>query len=677
MLRKYLDLHFKNSIQRNMDDNQLNFYRNCINKLVSSGKLTSSQAEIMTECIENKSPDDIVVLRAKSYLCFHQNNIDESLKLLNYALTIYPSNNILYQDIISIHVYCKQYDLASKIIKSILKTDPKNEQVLLSSAYLALDLGYLRRAFKILNYILSINDKNVKAMNMLYDIYSNFYNIDEGVKLLKRIILLDRNNYLYYMKMCICLLGELRTDHSYNLQRGYELMLKIPENNYHVYTVSQSIKTFLRFIDFDNYDKQILNFKETLNLLSSTKTILPLIIIMSRVESIQDRLDLKNVFKKFGQDVKNRASVEVIKEFKKNNSKKIRLGIAATTIYDEHVFHFIRPIIELLDKNKFELYIYYFMPVYEEYHIYKLVKSRADKLVYCNKDLDPNKTRNDILSDELDVLLDTGVPFIIPEVMAEKLAPVQISWLDCPQSNGMHSDYILVDPYVNPGNEWLLEKPLMLQNTWVTVDEKRFKNNYFTEEIPQDKNGYVTFGTMNAGFKITRETFRVWSGIMHKVPNSRFLYVRPDVGAPIFRSNFYRYMEEYGISGDRISFFATRDEHLNQYHNIDISLDVFPHTGGTTTCESLWMGVPVITLIGPCFFERLSYSNLMNVGLEDLCTFSIRDYQKKAVDLAFDINRRRFLKRNLRNKILSSPLGNTKEFVKDLESAISEIVIKS
>ena len=121
MLRKYLDLHFKNSIQRNMDDNQLNFYRNCINKLVSSGKLTSSQAEIMTECIENKSPDDIVVLRAKSYLCFHQNNIDESLKLLNYALTIYPSNNILYQDIISIHVYCKQYDLASKIIKSILK----------------------------------------------------------------------------------------------------------------------------------------------------------------------------------------------------------------------------------------------------------------------------------------------------------------------------------------------------------------------------------------------------------------------------------------------------------------------------------------------------------------------------------------------------------------------------
>ena len=74
-------------------------------------------------------------------------------------------------------------------------------------------------------------------------------------------------------------------------------MLKIPENNYHIYTVSQSIKTFLRFIDFDNYDKQILNFKETLNLLSSTKTILPLIIIMSRVESIQDRLDLKMYLK--------------------------------------------------------------------------------------------------------------------------------------------------------------------------------------------------------------------------------------------------------------------------------------------------------------------------------------------------------------------------------------------
>jgi predicted O-linked N-acetylglucosamine transferase (SPINDLY family) len=99
-------------------------------------------------------------------------------------------------------------------------------------------------------------------------------------------------------------------------------------------------------------------------------------------------------------------------------------------------------------------------------------------------------------------------------------------------------------------------------------------------------------------------------------------------------------------------------------------LDPFPHTGGTTTCESLWMGVPVVTLVGQSFYERLSYSNLNNAGLGDLCAFNFAQYKDNAVRLALDIERRRFLRQNLRAQIKQNPLGQPQLFAKDFGNTI-------
>ena len=107
---------------------------------------------------------------------------------------------------------------------------------------------------------------------------------------------------------------------------------------------------------------------------------------------------------------------------------------------------------------------------------------------------------------------------------------------------------------------------------------------------------------------------------------------------------------------------------------MDISLDTFPQTGGTTTCESLFMGVPVITLVGSAFFERLSYSNLSNAGLGDLCCFSIDDYIKKAVALAADTHRRTHLRTGLRRQIKNHPLGQPERFAKDFYDLVAKTV---
>lgn len=676
MLRKYLGLSSRVNIAYAMSDNQLNFYIDGINKIFLSNVITRDRADRMIEIISNKHQDDIETLRIKSFTCFYLGDIDESLKISYYGLTLYPKFIRLYHDIISIYIYLKEYELAFKLIEEALKIDPKDESLLIAYASVNLKTQNITKAIDILNYVLSINDKNIKAIDELANIYY-YVDTDKRVDMLKKAILVNQGNSdKYYTEIAFSLLTESREDHSYNLQRAYEWLLNVEDRGNNKQILFSGSGALLKFLDFDSYDKRFNGFNERLDFAINVQ-FLQLIYLMARVESIQDRINLKDVFKKWGESVSNKVSTQLDVSFTKNNSKKIRLGLWITRILDDHVCHFIRPIIELLDKTKFELYVYYFMSSGEKGYIYQIIKSKSDKLVGYRVNSSVKKIRNSVLSDQLDVLLETGIQFLYPELIVQKLAPVQISWLDCPQSNGLSSDYILTDPYINPGEEWLLEKPLILKNTWVAVDEKRFKPHDVTEEIPEDRNGYVTFGTMNSGFKFTREAFRVWAYIMHKVPNSRFLYVRPEVAAPALRANFYKRMDEYGISRDRISFFATKRDHMNQYHNIDIALDVFPHTGGTTTCEALWMGVPVVTLVGPCFFERLSYSNLMNSGLPDLCAFSIKEYQQKSIDLAFDVDRRRWLKKNLRNQILSSPLGNTKDFVKDLEDAISKIVVKS
>jgi predicted O-linked N-acetylglucosamine transferase (SPINDLY family) len=113
---------------------------------------------------------------------------------------------------------------------------------------------------------------------------------------------------------------------------------------------------------------------------------------------------------------------------------------------------------------------------------------------------------------------------------------------------------------------------------------------------------------------------------------------------------------------------------MRWYNEMDISLDTFPQTGGTTTCESLFMGVPVITLVGPAFFERLSYSNLSNAGLPDLCAFSLDEYRQKAIALAADAPRRRALRHSLRQDIKQKPLGQPKKFAEDFYALVKQIV---
>jgi predicted O-linked N-acetylglucosamine transferase (SPINDLY family) len=284
-----------------------------------------------------------------------------------------------------------------------------------------------------------------------------------------------------------------------------------------------------------------------------------------------------------------------------------------------------------------------------------------------------------IADDDLDMLIELGGSTHMNklDVMAYRPARLTASWLGYPHSAGLETiDYIVTDPYMTPKDPRLLiEKPMVMPHTWLALGRGQFREKPEVETTtPEERNGFVTFGTANNPNKYGPEMLRTWARAVAATPNSQFLFVRPEGGTRSFRENMQARFAAEGVAPERVRFQAVRGAHLPFYNEIDIALDTFPLTGGTTTCETLWMGVPVVSLIGEALFERLSYSILSNAGLGDLAVNTTDEFIATAVKLAGDPARRMVLRATLREQLKASPLGRTDLFAKDFYDLVATTV---
>ena len=214
-----------------------------------------------------------------------------------------------------------------------------------------------------------------------------------------------------------------------------------------------------------------------------------------------------------------------------------------------------------------------------------------------------------------------------------------------------------------------------MPHSWLALGRRAFSENYVVNPgVPEDTQGCITFGTANNPHKYNEATLRAWARVVAQVPGSRFKFIRPEGGTPSFRKNIERYFAMEGVSADRVEYRAVRGLHMAYYNEIDITLDPFPLTGGTTTCEALWMGVPVVNLRGEALFERLSYSILTNLGLAHHSASNLDDYVKIAVDLAGDRAQRLELRHTLRDRMKASPLGQNEQFARDFYDLVARTV---
>jgi predicted O-linked N-acetylglucosamine transferase (SPINDLY family) len=388
---------------------------------------------------------------------------------------------------------------------------------------------------------------------------------------------------------------------------------------------------------------------------------------LSRAESDEHRRILVECHRIWGAQVSARAPHDqrAPAALRPLAGRKIRIGLMSSDLRNHPVSYFALPIFEHYDRSRVELYCYSFDPRPAD-KVRDFIAARVDAFRLM-PDSDLRETAQAIRRDGIDILIELGgtTRYNRLEVMAYRPAPVGVSWLGYPHSSGLAEiDYILTDPYLEPEDQSLLiERPFRMPQSWVCLGRLGFHDQPIDPVIPEDRDNILVFGTMNNPYKFTEGLIATWAQILARVPGSRFLLVRPEAGAEAFRSNMRATFAKHGVAGERIDFVPGRGNHMQHYNKIDIALDSTPHTGGTTTCETIWMGVPVVSQVGPAFFERLSYSNLSNAGLGDLCAKTRAEYVEIAVKLAADKDRRRALRQGLRDHLRGSPLGQTKAWV--------------
>lgn len=272
-----------------------------------------------------------------------------------------------------------------------------------------------------------------------------------------------------------------------------------------------------------------------------------------------------------------------------------------------------------------------------------------------------------IRADRIDILIDLSghAPGNRLLLFARRPAPVQLSWLDYFDTTGLEAiDYLLTDPVSTPldGAQRFVERLIRMPSVRLCFSPPPFAPP--VTPPPALSNRYVTFGSFTRADKISAEVVALWARILGAAAGSRLVLKSETLKFPRVRARFQQGFAEGGIDPDRVELRtpSSHEELLAEYADVDIALDPFPYNGGATTCDALWMGVPVVARLGSSMISRQSAMMLCAVGAKELVAGGDDDYAAIAASLAADLPRLQSLRRELRQKMAASALCDASAF---------------
>ena len=364
-------------------------------------------------------------------------------------------------------------------------------------------------------------------------------------------------------------------------------------------------------------------------------------------------------------------------------NRPLRVGFVSGDFRDHACSYFVEPLWAHLDKTQFPLHAYSTKFGADDAVGERL---RAHTALWRNiASLPDAETADTIRADKIDILVDIAGHTAGNRLMAfaREAAPVQVTWLGNPNTTGLKSmGWRLSDPLTDPpGAEKLYSEKLYrlpdifcVYRPMVRRPELRTAEAYKPLPTPAIRNGYVTYGTCNNLAKLSATALRVWGRILSRVPTARLLIEAKDADHPKLKKAFLAKAEAAGIPLARLDLVG-RDysKQYLRYHDIDVALDPFPANGGTTTCDVLWMGIPMVAMPGDAFFARMGYSLSTAAGLTDLLAKDEAHYADIAVGLAGSIaalNRRRLGQRAI---VEASALMDEKRYARNVEIAFRDM----
>ncbi len=376
--------------------------------------------------------------------------------------------------------------------------------------------------------------------------------------------------------------------------------------------------------------------------------------------------------RRYGQLLAKHARIRSNWTHSRDADKKLRLGFVSGDLLNHPVgFFFVTVAEALTQSSSLELFAY---------PTTRRTDDLTDRIRRCFGHwtpivgLDDDEASERIAADGIDILVDlsghTGMARL--GVFVRKPAPVQVTWLGYFGTTGLSQiDYILTGPWdVPPGEEnRFVEAVWRLPHTRLCFSSPEIAID--VAPLPAARGGPLTFGCFNNLKKLNDPVIRLWARILGVIPDSRLYLKASDLGGEQARLAILERFRAFGVAPDRlvVEGHSPMRQYLEAYGQVDIALDPFPYTGGTTTIQALWMGVPVLTMAGNSLLARQGESMLRALGLIDWIASDEADYQDRAVNLAHNLAALGQLRRSLRQRLESSPLMDARGFAIDLEGA--------
>jgi predicted O-linked N-acetylglucosamine transferase (SPINDLY family) len=512
-----------------------------------------------------------------------------------------------------------------------LQFNPDSAEALCGLGITLNDLDYLPEAETSLRHALEINPNYIDALSNLGLILERQGRVDEAIASYNRALELDPDNADILNNLGLTLQDQGRLDESIPLMR-HALKLK-PDHlgaqnnllfgfNYHPDASAEDV-----FRVYQDYDSR-------------------------------RGMPLRSTWRPHNND--------------KNPARRLKIGYLSPDFRQHATRNFLEPLLGWHDKSMVEVYAYAELTKEDDVSI--RYRSYVDHWI-PTKGMSDEALAQRIRDDGIDILVELAghtASNRLP-VFARKPAPVSLSWLGYGYTTGLSAiDYYLTDAVCAPlGSEALFaEQPWRLENPPYAYRPTVGMGG--VGSLPAQKCGYITFGTLTRSIRINHRTIRVWSDILKAVPNSRLVIDSRNFKDPLMQERMAARFMEQGISRERLAI-GFNSPPWDTLRSIDIGLDCFPHNSGTTLFETLYMGIPYITLAGRPSVGLLGSCILQGVGHPEWIAESEDDYVVKAVKLADDWSYLASIRAQLRTEMENSPIRDEAGFARKVENAYRQM----
>jgi protein O-GlcNAc transferase len=350
----------------------------------------------------------------------------------------------------------------------------------------------------------------------------------------------------------------------------------------------------------------------------------------------------------------------------RTSGRRLRIGYVSPNFRSHPVGRFLLPLLKHHDRRRFEVFCY--SDVRQPDAITGRLRHACDVWREV-ANLSKESVADLVRADRIDILVDLTMHMAGSRLLAFALkpAPLQVTYLAYCSTTGLAAmDYRLSDPHLDPQGiiEPYTEQTILLPRSYWCYEPPDEAPP--VAPLPAHAAGFVTFGCLNNFAKVNAGVWELWCELLKLVPNSRLIL---HAGRGPHRDAAHLFLRQRGIDSSRLEFVdgAPMAQYLSLYHRIDIALDPFPYAGGTTTCDALWMGVPLITLAGDRAVGRAGVSILTNAAMPQLVTQSKEQYLGIVAGLAHDLPALSEMRQSMRQRLIGSPLMDGFGFARDVE----------